>query len=318
MRSLCVWIVCSVMGLAACSVEPDLSSVAATRSRPVQRHDLTQAVATNGQVVVAGTQSGVVLVSADQGTTWEREPASGASMIGLAACPDGSFVGIDFYSRVWSSDVAGKRWTSVKLERPHTPLAVACDAAGAWWVSGTGSVIAVSRDRGAAWTVTDQGQDVQYTTLQFVDKDFGVATGEFGNVLVTEDGGTTWVKRPPVPGDFYPYATLFANRNEGWTSGIAGQVMQTLDGGRTWQAQNNATGAPLYRLFMHHGVPYGVGAVGTVARLDGDTWRAVSYPDAMPASLGAGVSLVGPNALLVGGPTGLLRRVATVSTDSSR
>ena len=313
MRSLCVWMVWSVLGLAACSSEPDLSSVVEARSRPVQRNDLTQAVATNGQVVVAGTQSGVVLVSADQGVTWKREPAPGASILGLAACADGSFVGIDFYSRVWSSDATGKQWKSVKLERPQTPLAVACDAAGAWWVSGTGSTIAVSRDRGVTWTLTDQGEDVQYTTLQFVDKDFGVVTGEFGNVLVTEDGGATWAKRPPVPGDFYPYATLFADRNNGWTSGLAGQIMQTLDGGRTWQPQTNATGTQLYRLFMHHGVPHGVGAVGTVARLDGDTWRAVAYPDAMPASLGAGVSLGGPNALLVGGPAGLLRQIAAVS-----
>lgn len=313
MRSLCVWMVWSVLGLASCSSEPDLSSVAAAGSLPVQRHNLVQALATNGQVVVAGTQSGVVLVSADQGANWRREPAPGASMLGLTACPDGSFVGIDFYSRVWSSDAAGKQWKSVKLERPHTPLAVACDAVGGWWVGGTGSVIAVSRDQGASWSVTDQGEDVQYTTLQFVDKDFGVATGEFGNVLVTEDGGASWAKRPPVPGDFYPYATLFANRNDGWTSGLAGQIMQTLDGGRTWQPQNNATGAPLYRLFMHNGVPYGVGAVGTVARLDGDTWRAVVYPAAIPASLGAGVSLAGPNALLIGGPAGLLRRVAAAS-----
>jgi len=312
-RRLYVWLMWLVLTLAACSSQPDLSSTVAARSNALQRHDLTQAVATNGKVVIAATQSGVVLVSADQGATWKREPVPGASMIGLASCPDGSFIGIDFYSRVWSSGEAGVQWKSVKLDRPRTPLAVACDAAGTWWVSGTRSVIAASRDRGVTWTVTDQGEDLQYTTLQFVDKDFGVATGEFGNVLVTEDGGATWVRRSPVPGDFYPYATLFANRNEGWTSGLAGQVMRTLDGGRTWQAQNNATGAPLYRLFMHHGVPHGVGAVGTVARLDGDTWRAVSYPDAIPAALGAGVSLVGSNALLIGGPAGLLRRVATAS-----
>lgn len=314
MRSLCVCVVWSVLVLGACSPEPDLSSVTAAQARPVQRHDLTQAIATNGLVVVAGTQSGVVLVSADQGTSWKREPVPGASMIGLASCPDGGFIGIDFYSRVWWSNAQGARWSSVKLERPHTPLAVACDAAGAWWVTGTGSLIAVSRDRGVTWTFADQGEDVQYTTLQFVDKDFGVATGEFGNVLVTEDGGVTWAKRPPVPGDFYPYATLFANHNEGWTSGLAGQIMQTRDGGRSWQAQDNATGAPLYRLFMHHGVPHGVGAVGTVARLDGNTWNAVVYPDALPASLGAGVSLVGPKALLIGGPGGLLRRVAAAAS----
>ena len=313
MREVRVWMVCSVLSLTACSSEHDLSSANAGHAQSAQRHEFTQSLATNGRVVVAGTQAGSVLVSADQGVTWRHEAAPGASMLGLATCPDGSFVGVDFYSRVWSAGADAAGWTSVKLERPHTPLAVACDANGTWWITGTGSLIAASRDHGATWTVTDQGEDVQYTTLQFVDKDFGVATGEFGNVLVTEDGGASWTKRVPIPGDFYPYATLFANHNDGWSSGLAGQVVQTHDGGRSWQTQPNETGAPLYRLFMHHGVPHGVGAIGTVARLDGDTWRAVTYPDAKPMSLGAGVSLDAANTLVIGGPAGLLRSVAVAA-----
>ena len=312
-RLICLWMLVSVGGLAACSAEPDLSAVVAAKALAVQRHDLTQALASNGKVVVAGTQSGVVLTSADQGATWKRAPTPGASMVDVTTCADGSFLGIDFYSRVWAAPADGQQWKSVPLKRPHTPLAVACDPSGAWWVTGTGSVIAVSRDQGQNWTVTDQGEDVQYTTVQFVDKDYGVVTGEFGNVLVTEDGGATWTKRPPVPSEFYPYAALFANRNDGWMSGLAGQVMRTNDGGRTWQVQTNATNASLYRLFMHQGVPHGVGAVGTVARLDGDVWRAVGYPDAVPAPLSAGVTLAGSNALLIGGPSGLLRQVTSVA-----
>ena len=62
---------------------------------------------------------------------------------------------------------------------------------------------------------------------------------------------------------------------------------------------------------MHDGVPYGVGSGGVIARLDGDSWRAVPYPDAVPVFLGSGASLPGQSAIVIGGPGGLLRAVST-------
>lgn len=55
--------------LAGCSQGPDMSGIAAERERSVRRYDISQAIAANGQVVVAGTQSGAALVSADRGAT---------------------------------------------------------------------------------------------------------------------------------------------------------------------------------------------------------------------------------------------------------
>ena len=85
----------AALALSACTAAPDMTAIQAERARPVQRYDITQALASNGRVIVAGTQSAAVLVSDDQGQRWTRIALSGASMIGLAACPDGSFVGID-------------------------------------------------------------------------------------------------------------------------------------------------------------------------------------------------------------------------------
>lgn len=297
--------------LAACSAKPDLSAVATESARPVQRYDSTQALAGNGQVVVAGTQSGAVLVSADRGRSWQRQSLPGASLIGIAACPDGRFVAIDFYHKVWSADAAGANWKSVALDKPHTPLALSCDGAGRWWVAGSGATLAVSADAGASWTVTDLAQDAQLTSIQMIDASHGVATGEFGLVAVSSDGGASWQRRGPMPDEFYPYASLFISPGEGWASGIAGQILHTTDGGLSWRKQNNASRAPLYRLFLHEGVPHGIGAGGVLARLEGDSWRAVPYPDASPVFLAAAVSLPGQNALVAGGPGGLLRVIGT-------
>lgn len=300
-------------GLAACSQGPDLSAIQAERTRPIQRYDITESLAANGRVLVAATQAGAMLVSKDEGKTWARQTLGTVSMVGLATCPDGSFVGIDFNHKVWSGDASGAHWKSVPLEKPRTPLAVTCDGRGQWWVAGSGVKIAHSADRGATWQVTDLGEDAQLTTLQFIDDRFGVALGEFGLVVATQDGGATWQKGAKIPGDFYPYAALFLNRREGYASGIAGQMLHTQDGGATWTKLKNLSGASLYRLFLHDGRPYGVGTGGIVARLDGDAFRAMPYPDAQPAFLAAGASIPAQPAIAVGGPGGLIRVLGTTA-----
>jgi photosystem II stability/assembly factor-like uncharacterized protein len=295
--------------LTACTRAPDFSAVQAEAAKPVQRYDIGQAIAANDVAVVAGTQSGAVLSSTDSGKTWVRSVLGPVSLIDITTCPDGSFIAVDFYRKVWSADAKGTTWTAHELTKPRTPLTVACDKRGQWWVAGTRATIAMSADKGASWKVTDLGEDAQITTMQFVDDAFAVAAGEFGMVIASTDSGATWAKRTAMPGEFYPYAVLFGSRTDGWASGIGGQMLHTSDGAKTWTKMADAPAA-LYRLFTHKGAPMGVGAVGVVARLQGNTWQNVAYPDAVPAFLGGGASLAQQDALVIGGPGGLLRPVS--------
>lgn len=280
-------------------------------TKALRRYDVIQSLAANEKVVVAGTQNGALLVSRDEGRTWSRQVLVQASLIGFATCPDGSFVGIDFNHRVWSGNADGDGWQASVLEKPRVPLAVACDSNSRWHVAGSRAQIARSTDRGASWQVVDLGEDAQITAVQMLDEQHGVALGEFGLFAVTDDGGATWQPGARLPGEFYPYAALFISREEGYASGLAGTVLRTLDGGTSWQQIGNASTAALYRLFIHDGQPYGVGAGGIVARLAGDGFVTLPYPDAVPVFLGAGASLPGRPAIVVGGPGGLVRSVDT-------
>lgn len=305
----CAALLASVSG---CSGQADFAAVQAERAKPIQRSDIMQAIATHGAHVAAGTQSGAVLVSNDAGKSWARHALDKpflSSVIDMAACPDGSFLALDFYGRVWASDTVGQKWTAHKLKKPQTGLTISCDKAGAWWVAGTYATIAKSADQGKTWQVTDMQQDAQITALRWINEKRGIAVGEFGLVLRTDDGGATWQPMQPIAPDFYAYDVLFTDEDTGWISGVAGQMHQTKDGGKTWQLKDNKAGSALYRLFLHQGVPYAVGARGTVARLEGETWQAVDYPNAIPVFLGGGASVEGGDTLMIGGPGGLLRPV---------
>jgi photosystem II stability/assembly factor-like uncharacterized protein len=305
------WGLMAMAGLAACMKAPDLAAVRATDQQSVRRYDTIQALASNAGTVVAATQDGVMLTSRDAGKTWSRQALGSTSIIGMATCPDGSYIGIDFYHRIWSAGPDGAAWKSRPLAKPQTALTVACDAKGTWWVAGTRATIASSSDQGASWKLTDLGQDAQFTALQFESDSFGIAMGEFGMVVVTTDGGAHWTLRPKLANDFYPYAALFTSERDGWVSGLAGQILVTHDGARSWQAQENETRQALYRLFLHQGVPYGAGAGGVLARLDGASWREVAYPDAIPVFLGAATSVEKRAVIAIGGPAGVLRAIGT-------
>lgn len=289
--------------LTACMGSSDLLQVELEGEKSLKRYDVIQSLAWNGEVVVGGSQAGAVVVSGDGGRSWKRAGLAGASVMGLAVCGDGSFVGIDFNHKVWSADRQGQSWRSAELDKPRVPLAVTCDGRGRWWVVGSGAKIAVSADRGNTWTLTDLREDVQFTTIQFTDDQHGIVLGEFGYVVVTDDGGASWRKLSQIPGEFYPYAALFLDRQEGFASGIAGQILHTLDGGRNWTRMANPGGAALYRLFLHQGQPHGVGSGGVIARLEQGQWQSVTYPDAVPAFLGSAASVAG--GIVIGGPGGL-------------
>lgn len=300
---------CALVLLAGCIKAPDTAAIEAARARPIQRHDTVQAIATRGDLVVAGTQAGNVLTSADAGKSWTRVAVGSASIIDLTVCPDGTFLGLDFYHKVWSSSPDARRWMSHTVSEPHTPLAITCGPDSKWWIAGTNATIASSADAGRTWETTNLNMDAQLTGVQFLSPLMGVAVGEFGLMFVTEDAGKTWAKRTSIPNDFYPCAMLFVSPNEGWVSGLAGQILHTNDAGASWEKQENTTHQSIYRLFLHNAVPHGVGAAGAVVQLDGGVWEPVLSRNVTQASLAAGAALTETNTLVVGGPGGVLMNV---------
>jgi photosystem II stability/assembly factor-like uncharacterized protein len=269
--------------------------------------DQLQAGATNEQTVTLVGNGGVVLSSADDARSWERQTlAQPSSLIGVAACPDGSFIALDYYHKVWVGDARGENWTARTLSNVVTPLALTCDPKGSYWVVGSNSSIQMSADRGQTWNETQLGEDVLLTAVQFVDSDVAFVAGEFGVLLVTSDRGRTWQRRPPLEHDFYPYALYFKNRSEGWASGLAGRVLHTDDGGMTWRPQESRPGLSIYAIASAAGL-FAVGDRGEifVYSENAQRWEGAMHVEAARSFLRAVVPLRDAR-LLVAGADGAL------------
>jgi photosystem II stability/assembly factor-like uncharacterized protein len=63
-----------------------------------------------------------------------------------------------------------------------------------------------------------------------------VAVGEYGVIIVSEDGGETW-KQASVPASVTLTGVYFPTDQSGWAVGHDGLILHSGDGGHTWQKQ---------------------------------------------------------------------------------
>ncbi len=293
------------LALLGCNVVANLDAVSAVKKAPILRSDQFQSVAGNGKILLGVGSFGVIASSDDGGTNWKRTVLPGeASLIGLANCPDGSWVALDFYRKVWVADAAASKWEPRELSTKANPLAITCDAKGRYWVVGSRTTLLSSADKGATWASQDFGEDAILMSIQFIDADHAIITGEFGIVLTSADGGASWKPGKKIPNDFFPHATLFSDLRTGWVSGLAGVILHTTDGGETWVKQPGGVGAPMYALVKHQGEMYAMGANGIVLKLTAGEWVPI---EGRPAPYLRSALSLGEKGMLIAGGAGVLQ-----------
>ena len=296
-------------GLCGCNVSSNMAGVEAEKGKSVTRADYFQAVAAGKGELIAVGRDGLVVSSKDEGKSWTRQMLAGPSgLIGLSVCPDGSYVALDFYRKVWLGGADGK-WSGKEIKSKINPLALTCDSENKIWVVGSRSTILSSADKGATWQEKTMGVDAMLVSVQFVDAKHGFITGEFGIVYSTADGGANWVVEPKIAPDFFSHGALFTDASTGWVSGLAGTVMHTKDGGKTWSKQANKLGAPMFQIVAHGSEMIALGINGLMFRLQGEQWELMGPPKPTPYLRGA-VSLDAKRLLIAGG-AGALEVITT-------
>ena len=291
--------------LTGCNVVANLDAVETTKKAPIQRSDQFQSIASNGKLLIGVGSNGVIVSSDNNGASWKRTVLPGtSSLIDVAACPDGSWVALDFYRKVWVADPAASKWESRELTTKANPLAIACDSRGQFWVVGSRTTLLSSADKGASWKSQDFGEDAILMSIQFLDADNAIITGEFGHLLTTKDGGNSWQQGKKIPNDFFPHAALFTDTRTGWVSGLAGVILHTTDGGATWVKQPGGVGAPMYALVKHKGEMYAMGINGLVLKLTAGEWSLI---DGRPAPFLRSALSLGDKGMLIAGGAGTLQ-----------
>ena len=86
--------------------------------------------------------------------------------------------------------------------------------------------------QGWEW-VNPKPQGSNLHSVQFVNQTTGYAVGDFGVILKTTDGGTSWsIQSSGISSNLY--GLFFTEENTGTAIGGSGTILRTADGGSTW------------------------------------------------------------------------------------
>jgi photosystem II stability/assembly factor-like uncharacterized protein len=113
-------------------------------------------------------------------------------------------------------------------------------------------------------------------SVALVDEQHIWASGSYGTILFSADGGKTWTKQTSGIEEILLGSIAFANRNEGWAAGVKGTIVHTTDGGRTWAKQQSGVEYDIHDLFfLNARQGWAVGEFGLVLHTDngGKQWK---------------------------------------------
>lgn len=109
-------------------------------------------------------------------------------------------------------------------------------ARNSFWICGTEETIAVSHDNGAHWQIkhhTPGGPSLSH--IDFANSNFGYSAGADGLLLMTQDGGESWMAHPGLSETILQIS--FADAQHGLVR-VPKSLLFTTDGGSHWSAVN--------------------------------------------------------------------------------
>lgn len=223
-------------------------------------HDALFALDMSGEAGLAVGGFGLMLETADGGSTWNLVPPKTLlALLGIARSGDKRIIvgqrGL-VMTRSGSDD-----WTVVDSGMEQRLLNVDLHESGYAVTVGEFGFVARSNDAGATWEpivldwaeYNDEGYEPHLYDAVIRKDGSALIAGEFGLILRSTDGGDTWeaVHR----GSQSVFAMGFAsdNPNLGFAVGQEGLILKTTDGGDTWEQLDADSNANLLGVWTGNG-----------------------------------------------------------------
>ena len=237
-----------------------------------------------GQAWATG-HGGVILASADRGSSWEL---------------------------VFDGNAANQQWLAF-TERRVQELEAELDGAEDVDYALEDAGYAVE-DAQAAVLV---GPADPLLDIHFSNTNEGVAVGAYGMLYRSADGGASWqlaVDHIENPDRFHYYALTPGRSGSLFLSGEAGLLFRSRDGGKHWDTLDSGYDGSLFGLLaLSDGGMLAFGLRGNVLRSDddGDSWQTLDVKDSSGLSLYSGVQLDSGLVVLVGSAGAVVRGTGT-------
>lgn len=278
-----------------------------------------------GNTLVAVGERGHILLSADQGKTWQQAAVPMAQMLtavyfvddqhGWAVGHDGNIVNTTDGGQTWAlqrdglADQAVRNEKLLKEARAEVRRLQVLISRGVEEPNDEGMTPEEQLEE-AQWAVENAQERLHETTIApplmdvwFADNQRGWAVGAFGTFLSTDDGGKTWEdKTDQLTADGMHLNSVTGGRDGLLVvAGEAGYITVSHNYGNTWQQPELDTDSTIFGLMGSADgdllIATGLRGVTFRSRDHGDTWQELSPQ--VDYSLANG-SLAGDRVVLVG------------------
>lgn len=209
--------------------------------------------ASNGKIGLAGGNDGAILVTLNEGETWDRAPVPKAirdngTISEVFLNPDGkkayAVTGEGFFLTSTSEGLDEWSWEKLTV----VPIQTVDVIAGRVWVAGAeGLILSMSQD--GEWRQQRSGTTQLIYRIRFAkDGQKGIAVGNGGAILTTSNGGADWHVRNSGTKVNLRDVAFDETAQRYWIVGWGGTLLLSEDAGVTWSRLEGIEGA-VYRRF---------------------------------------------------------------------
>ncbi|MBN1653121.1 MAG: hypothetical protein JXA30_05025 [Deltaproteobacteria bacterium] len=247
------------------SLMPKAASVSADALDQLSPRDKIFDLAVRGDRIFAVGFPGILLCSSDRGNHFTSiEVPTNDALFSIDIAADGFGAAVGRGGLVVTTRDGGKSWKKSRTETKEHLFSVSVITGGKVWAVGHFGTIIHSADRGRSWisqtydstlprrinqieelgrardSVTAEQEnegavdEARLNSVTFSDENKGWIAGEFGLVLHTDDGGTTW-KRQRSNVNLLMFAIRAIDNRKLLAVGSEGILIETEDGGVNWK-----------------------------------------------------------------------------------
>lgn len=140
---------------------------------------------------------------------------------------------------ILKTENGGGNWIETTNRNFSKVISLAIESSTSAWAMGSSGTILKTVDGGRSWSPqTANSEQMDFSSVTFVNAESGWVVGENGTVLHTENGGQDWI--PQIVNTSANLTSIaFVNSRTGWIVADDGSIVHTENGGHDWLTQTN-------------------------------------------------------------------------------